>query len=74
MLKAFVLALTLAAAAAQAQTWEVGAIGGYGYAPKTIRKPTPTGSADTGLANGGAVGAYGGEDSTKHWGGEARYL
>jgi len=73
MLKAFVLALTLAAAAAQAQTWEVGAIGGYGYSPK-LTVTTPTGSADTGFKNGGAVGAYGGEDSTKHWGGEARYL
>jgi len=73
MVKGFVLAATLAAAGASAQTWEVGAIGGYGFSPKMSVK-APSGSADTGPENGGAVGVYGGEDSSKHWGGEARYL
>jgi hypothetical protein len=73
MVRGCVLAFTLVTAGAYAQTWEVGAIGGYGYAPK-LTVQAASASANAGLASGGAVGAYGGEDSSKHWGGEARYL
>jgi len=61
------------AAGAYGQTWEVGAMGGYGYAP-SLTVTAPAGSANTGFENGGTVGAYGGEDTPGHFGGEARYL
>lgn len=65
--------LLAGAAYAQNQTWYLGVTGGYGFAPKlTISGLTPT--ADAGLENGGALGAYFGEDTYKYWSGEVRYL
>ena len=72
MLNKLVLLCAFAAAAA-AQNWEVGAIGGYGFSPNMHVK-TGTASADTGFRPGGVVGVFGGEDSYRYWGGEARYL
>jgi hypothetical protein len=73
MLKRLALTCWLIAGAAYAQNWYVGAGGGYGYAPKlTISGVTP--EAKTGLENGGAVGAYFGEDTHKYWSGEVHYL
>jgi hypothetical protein len=76
MLKGFVCALVLAAAPAIAQEptrWELGVIGGYGYSPSlTVQKGTT--SASTGYKNGGAIGAYAGEDAYRYWSGEVNYL
>jgi hypothetical protein len=76
MLKGFVCALVLAAAPAIAQEaphWELGVIGGFGYAPSLTVKNSVT-SASTGYANGGAIGVYAGEDMYRYWSGEANYL
>jgi len=73
MLKRLVLTCCLVAGASYAQTWYVGAGGGYGYAPKlTVGGLTPEGKA--GFDNGGALGAFFGEDSHKYWSGEVHYL
>jgi hypothetical protein len=75
MLKRLILTCCLLAGAsyAQTQTWYVGAGGGYGFAPKlTISGLTP--DAKTGFDNGGALGAFFGEDSHKFWSGEVHYL
>ena len=73
MLKRLALTAWLIAGAAYAQNWYIGAGGGYGYAPKlTISGLTPDGKV--GFKNGGAVGAYVGEDTYKYWSGEIRYL
>lgn len=63
----------LAAASSLAQGWEIGAIGGFGYTP-SLTVTGRTGSASTGFKNGGVLGAYGGEDTYRYFGGEARYL
>ena len=79
MLKGFGWACLLAGAAwgqqpeSGAKLWEIGAIGGYGYAPR-LTVTGPSGSADTGLKNGALVGVFGGNDSYNYWSGEARYL
>jgi outer membrane protein with beta-barrel domain len=76
MLKGFVCALVLAAAPAIAQEpaqWELGVIGGFGYAPDLTVKNSVT-SASTGYANGGVIGVYGGQDMYRYWSGEANYL
>lgn len=73
MLKRLALTCWLLAGAAFAQNWYIGAGGGYGYVPKlTISGIAP--DAKTGLENGGALGAYFGEDSHKYWSGEVHYL
>jgi hypothetical protein len=76
MLKGLVWTLVLAAAPAIAQEparWELGVIGGFGYAPSlTVRNSAA--SASTGFAKGGVIGFYAGEDSYRYWGGEATYL
>ena len=75
MLKKLALTALLAAGAASAQVheWEVGAIGGYGYAPHlTVSKGST--SADTGIRHGGIVGVFAGEDMYDYWSGEIRYL
>ena len=76
MLRGFVCTLLLAAAPAIAQEptrWELGVIGGFGYAPSLTVRNSVT-SASTGFAKGGAVGFYAGEDTYRYWGGEATYL
>jgi hypothetical protein len=75
MLKKSVFIALLAAGAASAQKgeWEVGAIGGYGYAPH-LTVSNKTGSADTGIRHGAVVGVFAGEDMYEHWSGELRYL
>jgi hypothetical protein len=72
MLKGFILACGLAAAAS-AQQWEIGAIGGYGFAPDLTVK-NAAGSASTGFKNGMTIGVFGGGDTHDRWSGEARYL
>ena len=73
MLKRLVLTCCLLAGASYAQNWYVGVGGGYGFAPKlTVSGLTP--NAQTGFANGGALGAYFGEDSHKYWSGEVHYV
>lgn len=73
MLKRLVLTCLLLTGASYAQTWYVGAGGGFGFSPKlTVSGLTP--EAKTGFKDGGAVGAYFGEDSYKHWSGEVHYL
>jgi hypothetical protein len=76
MLKGFICTLVLAATPAIAQEptrWELGVIGGFGYAPSLTVKNATT-SAKTGYANGGAIGVYAGEDSYRYWSGEVNYL
>jgi hypothetical protein len=73
MLKKLALTGLLAAGVACAQEWEVGAIGGYGYAPhQTVSNKS--GSADTGIRHGAVVGVFAGEDMYDYWSGEIRYL
>lgn len=75
MLKRLILTCCLFAGAsyAQTQTWYVGAGGGFGFAPKlTVNGLTP--DAKAGFDNGGALGAFFGEDSSKYWSGEVHYL
>jgi Outer membrane protein beta-barrel domain len=73
MLKKLALTGLLAAGMACAQEWEIGAIGGYGYAPHlTVSKGTT--SAHTGIRPGAVVGVFAGDDTYKYWSGELRYL
>jgi hypothetical protein len=66
-------ATMLASGVASAQIWELGVIGGLGYAPNlSVKEGSATASA--GLGHGAAVGAYGSEDTYPHFGGEVRYL
>ena len=75
MLKKLVLTGLLAAgvACAQEHEWEIGAIGGFGYAPH-LTVSNSSGSADTGIRYGGVVGVFAGEDMYNYWSGEFRYL
>ena len=75
MLKKIVFTALLAAgvACAQEHEWEVGAIGGFGYAPH-LTVSNSSGSADTGIRYGGVVGVFAGEDMYNYWSGELRYL
>jgi hypothetical protein len=73
MLKKLVLSGLLAAGLACAQEWEVGAIGGYGYAPH-LTVSNGSASAETGIRSGGVVGVFAGDDMYKFWSGELRYL
>jgi len=73
MLKKLALTGLLAAGLASAQEWEIGAIGGYGYAPHlTVSRSNS--SADTGIRYGGVVGVFAGEDMYNYWSGEVRYV
>ena len=77
MLKRVLFTFLVAAAAASAQTYYLGVLGGYGAAPNlsvTLSGTAGTGSADTGLKGGGVVGALGGGDTANYWGGELRYM
>lgn len=73
MLKTIGLLCALSAGAAMAQTYEVGATGGYGFSGDLTAK-SATGSATTGLKRGATLGVFGGQDMYEHWSGEARYL
>ena len=73
MLKTWVVLLCLLAAAASAQEWEIGAIGGFGFAKSNDAKSS-AGSASAGFRNGATLGAFGGGDTHRYWGGEVRYL
>lgn len=73
MLKRILLTLLVSAGAACAQTYYIGLLGGYGYAPG-LTVTNPAGSATTGIKGGGALGAIGGGDTAEHWGGELRYM
>ena len=66
-------AAILATVTAFAQGWELGAVGGFSYAPNLcVTEGSATASA--GIGHGGVVGAYGGEDLYRYIGGEVRYL
>lgn len=76
MIKTFfgaALMLTATATLANAQQWELGAIGGFAYSPDMTVK-SATASASAGLKSGGVVGAYVSEDSHRYLSGEANYL
>jgi hypothetical protein len=73
MLKRIFLTLLVSAGAACAQTYYIGLLGGYGFAPG-ISVTNPAGSATTGIKSGGALGVLGGGDTSEHWGGELRYM
>jgi len=73
MLKKLVLSGLLAAGMACAQEWEVGALGGYGYAPH-LTVSNGSAKAETGIGRGGVVGVFAGEDMYRFWSGELRYL
>jgi len=72
MLKKLALTGLLVAGVACAQEWEVGALGGFGYAPH-LTVSRSSGRADTGIRYGGVVGVYAGEDMYRYWSGELRY-
>ena len=63
----------LAAPSAFAQGLELGASGGFNYAPNLSVTETST-TASVGIGRGGVVGAYLGEDRYRYFGGELRYL
>lgn len=76
MFKGLIFALAVSAAALcaqQKQEWELGVIGGYGYAPSLTVK-NATASASTGFKQGLVVGAFAGHDTYRYWSGEANYL
>ena len=75
MLKGFICAVVFAASAtlASAQTWELGAIGGFGYSPSLTVKNATT-SASAGMKTGVTVGVYAGEELYRYFSGEATYL
>lgn len=73
MLKSLMCAAVLVAATASAQEWDVGIIGGIGFA-KDLTVKNASASASTGFKNGVAYGVYGGEDMYNYWSGEANYL
>lgn len=74
MIKTICTAVVFGAAAmAQEETLEAGAIGGFGFG-QDVTITGPAGSAKAGFANGAALGAYFGGDSGDRWGGEMRYL
>jgi hypothetical protein len=66
-------AAIVASGAAFGQGWEVGIIGGYSYAPN-LSVTEGSASASAGIGHGGLIGAYGGEDTYRYFGGEVRYL
>src|SRR6185437_9546912 len=63
----------LFAGCAFAQTWEVGALGGFGFTNDLTVKSSG-GSASARLANGAVAGVFGGEDTYRYFSGEVRYL
>lgn len=63
----------LAGGAAFAQGLEVGATGGFNYAPN-LSVTEASATASVGIGQGGVVGAYLGEDRYRYFGGEVRYL
>jgi hypothetical protein len=66
----FALAVPLACFA---QEWEIGGVGGFGwYANPSISNPT--GSAQAGFPNKGAIGVVVGDNMYDYVGGELRYL
>ena len=71
--KLLLMAALATASAAFGQGWEVGAIGGFAYSPQ-FNVTRGSSSASAGFKNGGVIGVYGGEDSGRYLGGEARYL
>ncbi len=76
MLRGFLCAAVMFAATAtlaNAQEWEVGAIGGFGYSPSLTVK-NATASASTGMKTGVTVGVYAGEEMYRYFSGEATYL
>ncbi len=60
-------------AACLAQTWEVGAAGGYSFY-RNVGVSSRAGSAKAGFGNGAAFSAVGTHNVRDHWGGEFRYL
>jgi hypothetical protein len=64
---------TLFSAGLFAQTWEVGALGGFGFSNDLTVK-SPAGSANASLAKGAVIGVFGGDDTYNYFSGEARYL
>jgi hypothetical protein len=71
--KAVIFSCCLAAGVAHAQTWEVGAIGGYGFA-KDLTLKSPTAEVKAGFKDGLAIGAFLADEMYEHFSGEIRYL
>jgi hypothetical protein len=67
------LAAALFASLTAAQTWEAGALGGFGITRDTS-VTSAAGSASTGFKNGGTFGVFGGANDYSYIGGEASYL
>ncbi len=67
------LAGALFASLGAAQTWEVGAQGGFGVTRDTSLT-SAAGSVSTGFKDGGTFGVFGGANDYKYVGGEASYL
>ena len=63
----------MAATTLQAQTWEIGGFGGYGYSFNNTVK-APGGDADVRTKPGKVFGVVGGGDTHNYWSGEVRYL
>jgi hypothetical protein len=66
-------AAVLAGGTVFAQGFELGAVGGYSYAP-SLGVTEASATASAGLGHGQVVGAYGGQDMYRYIGGEVRYL
>jgi hypothetical protein len=63
----------LVTGAAFAQGWDLGAAGGFSYAPN-LSVTEASATASVGIGRGGVAGAYLGEDMYRYFGGELRYL
>lgn len=72
MMTRIIFLVTAAAAAAYAQQWEFGGLGG-GTFLNNVGVTAPAGAATAGFANGAAFGGWVGYNSYKHIGGEIRY-
>jgi hypothetical protein len=71
-MRGYVVAVTLASGSCFAQSWSIGAAGGYGfYDNASITNPAATATA--GFTSRFAAGAVLGEDVADHFGGELRY-
>lgn len=68
------VALLMAAVPACFGQWEVGAVGGWGFAKDLTVKSAAGAKASAGFSSGGAWGVFGGDNTYRYISGEARYL
>jgi len=73
VLKQILWTFLAVAGVASAQTYYAGVVGGYALGPD-LTITNGTSKASVGLKGSGVLGALGGGDTAKYWGGEVRYM